>query len=59
MAPTKATVEDRSYPLTRVIPVFLNRAPGKAVDAKLLEFLRYVLSREGSRLWRTTAAICR
>jgi phosphate transport system substrate-binding protein len=45
--PTPDTVQSRSYPLTRVIPIFLNRAPGKPVDASLKEFLRYILSREG------------
>ena len=27
--------------------MYLNKAPGKAADPKLAEFLRYVLSREG------------
>lgn len=47
VAPTKAGVTDRSYPLTRVITMFLDRAPGQAVEPKLREFLRYLLSREG------------
>ena len=38
---------DHAYPLTRVITMFLNRPPGKPVDARLREFLRYVLSRQG------------
>lgn len=45
--PTRQTVLDHGYPLTRKISMFLNRAPGKPVDPKLKEFLRYVLSREG------------
>jgi phosphate transport system substrate-binding protein len=44
---TPDTVQSRAYPLTRVIPMFLNRAPGKPVDAPVKEFLRYILSREG------------
>jgi phosphate transport system substrate-binding protein len=31
----------------RSIYIFLNRKPGEAVDPKLKEFLRFVLSREG------------
>jgi phosphate transport system substrate-binding protein len=45
--PSKDSVTDHSYPLTRKITMFLNRAPGRPVDPKLKEFLRYVLSREG------------
>jgi phosphate transport system substrate-binding protein len=29
--------------------MFCNRPPGKAVDPKLREFLRYVLSRQGQQ----------
>jgi phosphate transport system substrate-binding protein len=45
--PTEQSVVNHTYPLTRMITMFLNRAPGKSVDPKLKEFLRYVLSREG------------
>jgi phosphate transport system substrate-binding protein len=47
VAPTKDTVIDHSYPLTRMITMYVNRAPGQPVDPKLKEFLRYILSREG------------
>jgi phosphate transport system substrate-binding protein len=47
--PTQDSVTNHTYPLTRMITMFLNRAPGKPVDPKLREFLRYVLSREGQR----------
>jgi phosphate transport system substrate-binding protein len=46
---TKDHVLNHSYPLTRKITIFLNRAPGQPVDPKLKEFLRYVLSREGQQ----------
>ena len=46
-AATKENLIERKYPLTRVIPAFINRAPGKPVDPKVKEFLRYILSREG------------
>jgi len=47
-----ATVENlisRQYPFTRVIPAFVNRAPGQPLEPRLLEFLRYLLSREGQQ----------
>lgn len=44
-----ATVADRSYPLTRSIYFYLNRAPGKPIDPKVKEFLRFILSREGQQ----------
>ncbi|MGH8181991.1 MAG: PstS family phosphate ABC transporter substrate-binding protein [Steroidobacteraceae bacterium] len=47
--PTPATVMDHSYPLTRMVTMFLNRRPGKPVDPKLREFLRYILSRQGQQ----------
>jgi phosphate transport system substrate-binding protein len=37
----------RTYPLTRYSTVFINRPPGKPVDPKVKEFLRYILSRDG------------
>lgn len=45
--PGKQSFQDRSYPLVRNIYIFLNRPPGKEVEPKLREFLRYILSREG------------
>ncbi len=44
---TKANLIERRYPLTRFIPAFVDREPGKPVEAKVKEFLRYILSREG------------
>jgi phosphate transport system substrate-binding protein len=49
VAPTKENIQNRTYPLTRVVYAFLNRAPGKPVDPKVEDFLRYILSREGQR----------
>jgi phosphate transport system substrate-binding protein len=46
---TRDTLVQRKYPLTRVIPAFINRAPGKPVDPKVREFLRYILSSEGQQ----------
>jgi phosphate transport system substrate-binding protein len=47
IAPTKESFQNRTYPLTRSIYIFLNRPPGVPVDAKSNEFLHYILSREG------------
>lgn len=47
--PTKENFQNRSYPLARSIFMYLNRPPGKPVDSKLKEFLRYILSREGQQ----------
>jgi len=45
--PSKATFQDRTYPLVRNLYFYVNRKPGTAMDPKQREFLRYVLSREG------------
>ncbi|HWJ36589.1 MAG TPA: substrate-binding domain-containing protein [Steroidobacteraceae bacterium] len=50
IVPSRQTFQDRSYPLTRDIYIFINRAPGKSLDPKLREFLRYALSREGQQI---------
>ena len=38
---------DRSYPLTYQFYFYLNREPGKPVDPKVDEFMRFILSQEG------------
>jgi phosphate transport system substrate-binding protein len=48
--PTASAFQDRSYPLVRNIYIYVNRAPRHALDPKLHEFLRYVLSREGQEI---------
>ncbi len=40
-------LRSRRYPLFDQVYFYLNRVPGKPVDPKVKEFLRYVLSREG------------
>jgi len=44
---TKENLIENKYPLTRVIPAVVDRAPGQPIDPKVKEFLRYILSREG------------
>jgi phosphate transport system substrate-binding protein len=45
--PTKESVQSRIYPLVRSTHIVVNRNPSHPVDPKVLEFLRYVLSRQG------------
>jgi phosphate transport system substrate-binding protein len=47
VAPTLETVYDRTYPLTREVYYYTNRAVGKTIDPLVKEYLRFVLSREG------------
>jgi phosphate transport system substrate-binding protein len=47
--PTKENLIARNYPLTRIIPAFIDRKPGEPIDPKVREFLRYILSREGQQ----------
>jgi len=49
VAPTKENFQNRTYPLTRSIFIYLNRPPAKPLDPKLSEFLHYILSREGQQ----------
>jgi len=44
---TLENVQDRSYPMYADVFFFVNRKPGAALDPKVKEFVRYVLSREG------------
>lgn len=47
VAASDATLIARRYPLVRIIPAFVDRAPGKGIAPADREFLRYILSREG------------
>ena len=47
--PTRETVQNRTYPLTRSVYMFLNRAPGKPLSPQVKEFMRFVLSRRGQQ----------
>jgi phosphate transport system substrate-binding protein len=48
--PSRATFQNRSYPLTRNIYLYLNRKPGTPLEPRIREFLRFVLSREGQEI---------
>ena len=41
------TVANRTYPLSRSMYIYLNKAPDKPLDPKIVEFLRFILSRQG------------
>lgn len=41
------TLRNRTYPLFDEVYFYVNKAPGKPLDPKAREFIRYVLSREG------------
>jgi phosphate transport system substrate-binding protein len=41
------TLRSRRYPLYDEVYFYVDKAPGKPLDPKVKEFIRYVLSREG------------
>jgi phosphate transport system substrate-binding protein len=47
--PTRENVINRTYPLLRDIPVYIDRAPGRPIEPKVREFLAFILSREGQQ----------
>lgn len=48
--PTRETVAARTYPLTRRVYAFIDRAPGKPLAPHVEGFLQFVLSNEGQQL---------
>jgi phosphate transport system substrate-binding protein len=48
--PTRENVQNRSYPLSRNVFMFIKHPPGEALDPKVKEFLRFVLSRQGQEI---------
>ena len=47
---TKGNVANLSYPLARPVRFYINNGPAIPADPNVLEFLRYILSREGQEL---------
>ncbi len=43
-------VLDGSYPLARFLYVYINKKPGKPLDPLILEFVKYILSKEGQKV---------
>jgi phosphate transport system substrate-binding protein len=50
IGPSRESFQKRTYPLVRSIYIYLNRKPGMALEPRLREFLRYILSREGQEI---------
>lgn len=50
VALTPETDANRTYPLVRDAYIYINKFPGKPVDPKVREFLRFILSREGQEI---------
>ncbi len=50
VALTANNVANRSYPLIRDAYIYVDKPPGRAMDPKVREFLRFVLSREGQEI---------
>jgi phosphate transport system substrate-binding protein len=48
--PTQASFQNRTYPLVRNIYVYFDRKPGSAVEPRLKEFVRFILSAEGQEI---------
>ena len=49
VCPTPANLIAQRYPLTRVIPAFIDVPPGGAARPAVREFLKFILSREGQQ----------
>ena len=47
VAPTIDTVYHHTYPLSRYVYIYVNRKPGTALEPKIKEFLKAVLSKQG------------
>ncbi|MDD3180523.1 MAG: substrate-binding domain-containing protein [Opitutaceae bacterium] len=50
--PSKATLTDRSYPLTRSVYIYLDKEPGRPLSPKVKDFVEYVLSAQGQEIVR-------
>ena len=48
--PSQANVANGSYPLSMFTYIYVNKAPGKPLDGPVLNFLSFMLSKEGQRL---------
>jgi phosphate transport system substrate-binding protein len=42
-----ASTYSGNYPLSRYLHIYLNKAPAKPLDPPMLEFIKYILSRDG------------
>ncbi len=49
-APTADKALSGQYPLARYLYIYVNKAPGKALDKLTFEFLRFIQSQQGQRI---------
>ena len=47
ITPSAATVADQTYPLRRLLYLYVDKAPGSSLPPAVQEFLTFVKSREG------------
>lgn len=47
--PSPQSFQDHSYPLSRSVYMYFNRAPGRPLDPRVSEFLRFILSRDAQQ----------
>lgn len=47
VVPSLENIASRQYPLSRVVYIYVNKAPGKPLNPLVMEFLNAVLSKEG------------
>src|SRR5713101_6506487 len=50
VALTADNVANRSYPLVRDAYIYVDKPPGRPMDPRVREFLRFILSREGQQI---------
>ncbi len=55
IAPSYEEVARATYPLSRLVYINVNKAPGKPLNPLLDEFIRFILSREGQQVIRNEA----
>ena len=48
--PTADAALSGKYPLSRYLYIYVNKKPGEALDSLVLEFLRYVQSKQGQQV---------
>ena len=48
--PTAANCVNGSYPLARVLFIYINKKPGQKLDKTTTEFLKFILSKEGQEI---------
>lgn len=52
VAPSRETLADRTYPLTRSVYIYLDKEPGRPLSPKVKDFMKYILSEEGQEIVR-------